>query len=233
MIQGMGEAVYALDPKSGQKTLMSKTDALQSGVRTMLPVTEKQVSDDTMLINRLSDVHQKISRFEQALNRPIDHVDRDMMAGVLGSDKFKAGAFGVEIPVDRWNAAIERLNLKSLSPNAQKQLIAYYNAREALVGYNRVLSGSGRSSDKALELQEQTLPNPATAPHDYASEAIRQFKENLQIVGQGLPNIPGVKTPDEWEQQVTAPGSPRSANPRSFPTSVRGADYLNSLLGGH
>jgi hypothetical protein len=112
-----------------------------------------------------------------------------------------------------------------------------------------VLSGSGRSSDKALELQEQTLPNPATAPHDYASEAIRQFKENLSIVGQGLPKIPGVKSPEEWEQGTTPtsqsaqPGSgpltslingpsnrrKRQRSPREFPEPS--SDALSSLIG--
>ncbi|MGH9514198.1 MAG: hypothetical protein ACRD3P_00780 [Terriglobales bacterium] len=231
LIQGMTEPVYAYVPQAGgppQKTLMSKTDALQSGIKTMLPVTEKEVSEDTMLLNRLGDVHQKIARYEQAMQKGIGVNDRLAIQSLLSTDKFKLGAFGAEIPVDSFNKVADQLHVKSLSPSGRDALIAYYNAREALVGYNRVLSGSGKSSDKALELQEQTLPDVATADQDMASRGFRDFKENLNVVGQGLPKIPGVKSPEEWERQ----SGPRSANPRSFPTSVSGAGYLNSLLGG-
>jgi hypothetical protein len=230
LIKGMSDPVYGVDPRTGQKTLMSKTDALQSGIRTMMPVTEKTVSDDTMLINRLSDVRQKIARYEQSLQQPLSghgafsQSDQTILAQVLGDDKFKAGAFGTELPVDWTNKLGQKYNLEKLSPAAQKRLVAYYNAREAMVGYQRVLSGSGRSSEQAMNLNLQTLPNPI-APDDYAKESLGQFKENLQIVGQGLPNIPGIKTPEQWENEVTQPRSQR--DPRKFPAPIP----LSSLLG--
>jgi hypothetical protein len=240
LIQGMSEPVYAYVQQPGgqpQKTLMSKTDALQAGIKTMLPVTEKEVGEDTLLINRLSDVRQKIGRYDQSLQSWLgagNAVNREgeasSIAGLLSSDKFKVGAFGAELPVDRLNQIADQANIKLLSARGRDALIAYYNAREALVGYNRVLSGSGKSSDKSLELQEQTLPSPVSADKDYAARSIQQFKENLKIVGQGLPKIPGVKSPEEWEQQATPRG--QSANPRYFPSSGTGAGYLKKLLGG-
>jgi hypothetical protein len=201
LIKGMSEPVYAYDAK-GQKTLMSKTDALQSGLKTMVPVTEKEIGDDTMLLNRLGDVHQKIARYENAMQKwPMSYNDRTALQSLLASDKFKLGAFGAEIPVDSFNKLADQLHVKNLSAPARDALISYYNAREAMVGYNRVLSGSGKSSDKALELQEQTLPDITTADHDMAARGFRDFKENLNVVGQGLPKLPGVKSPEEWAQQ--------------------------------
>jgi hypothetical protein len=218
LIQGMTEPVYAYVPQSGgapQKTLMSKTEALQAGVKTMLPVTEKEVGDDTMLLNRLGDVHQKIARYENAMQKwPMSYNDRTALQSLLASDKFKLGAFGAEIPVDSFNKLADQLHVKNLSAPARDALISYYNAREAMVGYNRVLSGSGKSSDKALELQEQTLPDISTADHDMAARGFRDFKENLNVVGQGLPKIPGVKSPEEWEQQ-SAP------NPGTGPSALK------------
>jgi hypothetical protein len=240
LIQGMTEPVYAYVQQPGgppQKTLMSKTDALQAGIKTMLPVTEKEVGEDTLLINRLSDVRQKIGRYDQSLqswlgagNAVNRQGEASSIAGLLSSDKFKVGAFGAELPVDRLNQIADQANIKLLSARGRDALIAYYNAREALVGYNRVLSGSGKSSDKSLELQEQTLPSPVSADKDYAARSIQQFKENLDVVGQGLPKIPGVKSPEDWEQQATPRG--RSTNPRYFPSSGTGAGYLKNLLGG-
>lgn len=201
LIEGKTKPVYAVDA-TGQKTLMSETDALNSGATMMLPVTEKQVGEDIQLNNRLADVNQKIARYEQALQTEIPDKDRGNIAGLLASDKLKIGAFGAELPVDRLNQAMDEENIKGLSDQARKQIIAYANAREALVGYQRVLSGSGRSSEKSMELQLATLPSPATADKRFANESLSQFKENLKIVGQGLPKIPGIKSP---EQMMGAP----------------------------
>lgn len=201
-IEGMVKPVYAIDKQTGGKTLMNQSDALKAGLLTV-PVTEKQLSDDTMLINRLGDVRQKIARLESAYAQPISEKDKGNIAGLLGSDKLKVGAFGTEIPVDRMNAVLDAENIKGLSPAARDLLIAHYNAREALVGYQRVLSGSGRSSDKAMGLNEQALPNPGTSDQDFAKRSISAFKENLGVVGQGLPKIPGIKSPEEIERQVT------------------------------
>jgi hypothetical protein len=224
-IEGTVKPVYAYDPKTNSTSLMSQTDAQQAGLKSITPVTEKEVRDDTMLINRLSDVRQKIARYEQSLQQPVNSKDQGNMAALLDSEKLRIGAFGTEFPAARFDAVLNKENLQSLSPSARDQIVAYRNVREAIVGYQRVLSGSGKSSDKALELNEQTMPDPAIADHDFATRSINQFKENLKIVGQGLPNIPGVKTPEQWENEITQPRS--QGNPRKFPAPIP----LSSLLG--
>lgn len=209
-IEGMVKPVYAIDKQTGGKTLMSQTDAQKQGLLTV-PVTEKQLSDDTMLINRLGDVRQKIARYEQALQQNISDKDRGNMAAALSHSGFKVGAFGTEIPMDRLNAALQKENLEGMSPEAQNQMIAYKNAMEAMVGYQRVLSGSGRSSDQAMQLNIGTLPDPSSSSKAFSGESLKQFKENLSVVGQGLPKIPGIKSPEEIEAQVrnSAPASVR------------------------
>ena len=233
-MEGMAKPVYAYDPKTNTTQLMDQTSALRAG---LLPrsVTTKEIQDDVMLNNRLADVHQKIARYEQAMQTPLsshgpfDTSDSTKMAQILGTDKFKAGAFGSELPVDWMNQIGQKNLIADLSDAAQKRLVAYYNAREAMVGYQRVLSGSGRSSEQAMNLNLGTLANPI-APDSMAKESFKQFRENLNIVGQGLPKIPGVKSPDEWERDMNiGTGGPTTFNvPQSLQKS------LSSLLGlGH
>ncbi len=119
----------------------------------------------------------------------------------------------------RFDAMLQSENLRSLSPAARDQLVAYRNALEALTGYSRVLTGSGRSSDKTMELQAQTLPDPSITDRDFAMRSLNAFRQNLQVVGQGLPNIPGVKTPDEWEQDVTGNRNRVTQFPQPIPLS--------------
>jgi hypothetical protein len=213
LVEGMAKPVYAADPKTGQLSLMSQTDALKSGIRTMLPVTSTQVENDTKLINRLGDVHQKIAEYDQALQKPISAKDQGNIAALLGTEGAKLGAFGTEIPMDRLNAALNKENLTGLSANARDQLVAYRNAREAMMGYKTVLSGSARGSDKSMDLLTQALPDPSITDPDFSRRSLDAFKQNLTIVGQGLPRIPGVKSPEEIEAQIKSAAAPPNTNP--------------------
>jgi hypothetical protein len=112
--------------------------------------------------------------------------------------------FGAELPVDWITKLARSAVLAKLSPQAQARVIAYFNAREAIQGYQRVLTGSGRSSEKAMDLNLDTLPAPID-PDDYAGNALKAFKQNIAIAGQGMPILPGVKTPEEVEQQINKP----------------------------
>ncbi len=204
LLEGVVKPGYGFD-QNGNRVLMSQTQALQSGVKNWLPVTEKELGDDIHLNNRLADVQQKIARYQQALQAPISAKEKGNIAALIDSQEFKAGAFGTELPVNRLNAALQRENLQDLSPAARDLMIAYYNARESMVGYNQVLSGSGRSNETNLHLQLQTLPDPAVTDQDYSNRSLGQFRENLKIVGQGLPVIPGIKRPEEWEKSISGP----------------------------
>lgn len=221
LMQGLAEPVYAMDAQ-GNKILTSKTTALQAKAPIILPVTEKQVSDDTMLINRLGDVHQKIAQYEEnlaGLGTKISAVDQSNIAALIGKGKVSVGAFGTSLPMDRLNAVLDKENISNLSEPAKKLLVSYYNARESMQGYQRVLSGTGRANEKAMELNLDALPNPGTADASYAAESLSQFKQNLAVVGQGLPKIPGVKSPEEWAQQ------PKQVTPSEKKTTTKASKY--------
>lgn len=197
-LEGNVKPVYGIDPTTGTKVLTNQTDAQKKGLLSV-PVNDKQVTDDTMLTNRLTDVNQKLQRYEDSSAKPLSTGDKYVMSKILADDKFKAGVFGTELPVDFLNKLDQSRNIGNISKEGQQRLINYYNAREAMQGYQRVLSGSGRSSEQAMQLNLDALPNPI-APEDYTRQSIGAFKENLKIVGQGLPKIPGVKSPEEWQK---------------------------------
>jgi hypothetical protein len=199
------QQVYATTPQ-GQTLLMPKEDAQNRGYGYQ-PVGAKQVQEGRQLNNRLADVTQKIAQYEQSFQTPLasngwfSQSDKHLIAQVLGDDKFKLGISHTELPVD-WMNKLGRSSLyANMSKSAQARVIAYFNAREAIQGYQRVLTGSGRSSEKAMDLNLDTLPAPID-PESYAGNALKAFKQNLSVAGQGMPILPGVKTPEEIEQQV-------------------------------
>ncbi len=130
-----GEQVYATN-QQGQRALMTKGDAIAAGFGYQ-KVGAKQVQEDTQLNNRLADVRQKISQYEQSFQQPLDS--------------------------HGWC--------------------------------------SGRSSEMAMQLNLDTLPAPID-PESYAGNALKAFKQNLVVAGQGMPILPGVKTPEQIEQQI-------------------------------
>jgi hypothetical protein len=196
------ELGYAFDPRTQQTVAATQADANSHGLTAWRKVGENDIRQDTLLNNRLTDVTNKINRYDQTLQTPLSDFDKGNIAG-LQTD-LKLDTSGISVPFDRVNAALNSENLSNMSPAAKNRVIAYWNAREAMIGYQRVLSGSGRSSDKSLEMNLQTLPNPSM-PEDFSRNAIGQFKENLGIVTQGIPRIPGVQSPADVERQFQQP----------------------------
>jgi hypothetical protein len=174
-----------------ETVLTTAKEADANGYTNPRRVGTKEIQDDTQLNNRLADVATKLTRYESTVQQPLSEKDRGLIASALEDDKFKIGALGAELPVDWMNQLAKASYFNQMSPDAQKKVIAYFNSRESMVGYQRVLSGSGRSSDKAMELNLQALPSPLTDP-GFARESIGQFKENLHVAGRGLPRMPGI-----------------------------------------
>jgi len=111
---------------------------------------------------------------------------------------------------------------------AADRLIGFYNANESLIGYNRVLSGSARSNEKQLELQTRTLPSPIDNPN-FGNNALNQFKENLDFAGQGLPQLPGIKTHQQVRSDLQAETAQRFQQPNQLATShVRVGQQVSS-----
>ena len=78
LLEGYTRPGYAFNPATGQTQLTNQSDYLRSGgqLQAFRPVTEKEVSSDAMLINRLGDVHQKLAEYEQALQKPVSPADK-------------------------------------------------------------------------------------------------------------------------------------------------------------
>lgn len=186
-----GGPVYAFDPKTSQTLLTTPAEAQQNGYTNPRKVTQPEIEKDRQLNNRLADVATKITRYEGSMQNDLSSNDQQLLASALEDDKFKADLFGSEVPVDWLNKLAQASYFNKMSPEGQKRLVAYFNAKEAMQGYQRVLSGSGHGSDAGMQLNIGALPNPLWKSSG-AQEGFRQFKENIPIAAQGLPRLPGV-----------------------------------------
>jgi hypothetical protein len=194
---------YGVD-KNGQTIAGQMSELKDQGAKFVRKVTQKEITDDTQLQNRLADVQNKIGEYENTLKAPLSPADRGRIAQL--AQDLKIDWHGVTIPTEALNAILNNESFKNLSPEAQDRLIAYRNARESMIGYQRVLSGSGRSSEKAMELNLQALGAPSD-PEGFSQKGVKAFKQNLKIAGRGLPKLPGLDTPDQVGDQTSSPAS--------------------------
>lgn len=181
----------AFDPQSNSYVQETAAEAQAAGHQQFQKLTTKESEENRQLNNRLADVAQKITYYQQSMNQPIGKNDQVMLGALLGEDKWKAEAFGASIPIDWFNKQMDAAKENGLSGNAVRRLFAYYNARESMVGYQRVLSGGSKSNEKAMQLNLDALPNPILDPR-VANEGLRQFTQNVMVAGQGLPRMKGI-----------------------------------------
>lgn len=216
------EMVYAFDPKANELVAVSRKEAAANPNLqiTSNNVSAKQIMDDRAMSDRLVDVQTKMNRYKSNVtSNDLTEFDQNRMALVLNSDKFKLGAFGLEIPVDELNQYIKQMRIDDLPDAAKKTLISYYNAREALNGYAKVLAGSGQSSDKSLELNLDALPNPVM-PKKFISEGIDQFGENVGILARRFPRFKGAPTPMDVQRQQQKDDKEQKPAPQAQPVAA-------------
>lgn len=203
-----GGSIYAYDPKTNDTVMTTPQEAQTNGYTNPRKVSQTNIENDRQLNNRLYDVAAKVQRYEQSINQPISDLDRTKLADLLGSDKLQFGAFGAHLPTDWIDQLTKAASTAGLSAAAQQRLINYYNVREAMTGYTRVLTGSGRSNETNLNLNLQAMPSPIQ-PDNFTKQGISQFKQNIGIAGQGLPKMPGIqRAQDIMGPQGEAPSGP-------------------------
>ena len=98
------ELGYAFDPRTQQTVAATQADANSQGLTAWRKVGENDIRQDTLLNNRLTDVTNKINRYNETLQTPLSDYDKGNIAG-LQTD-LKLDTSGVSVPFDRVNAAL-------------------------------------------------------------------------------------------------------------------------------
>ena len=204
--QSSSDTVYAFQPdKNGvmQEVEMSK----QQAEDLHLPTTKiKNRIEDSQIISRLNDVNNKTDEYYSALdtfnqNRnpkdPKTETQRQLMLTAAAYHEAEEGGqshmFGITLPIvspetSAINKSKEAQALNSMDSDTRNLYYAWRNSEESMLGYNKVLSGGSRSSDKALKLNMAILPNPTLTLGKY-DDAFRQIHSNVDIIGGKLPQL--------------------------------------------
>lgn len=210
----------AYDPKTNQYVITTRSDAGASGYQNFQKSSPAQIENDRQLNNRLTDVQQKIDRYNNSFNQDLSAGDKYVLSKLMSDQHFEAAfkpfGVGVTIPTGFLTELDRAAQANGLSPEGMERINAYFNAREAMSGYQRVLTGSSRGGEKNLQLQLDVLPSPIVSK-DFAGNSFNQFRENLKIAGQGLPRMKGVQTASDVDQRFGQGGQQEPPRPANVP----------------
>lgn len=197
------DTVYATDPKTGQQIFTTRSQAAAQGLQTPMKVTAAQVRKDQSLSDRLADVQRKGGTYAATFDQPIDNQDQQAISYLLDNN-IGAGlnAHGIHLNLipEYLQSQLKAKGIRALSDNGMRRLIGYNQFREAMAGYQQILTNSSRSSDTILELQHAQIA-PPLSDKQFSDIAWNEFQQNLDLAGQHIPIFPGSA---ETQQSIKA-----------------------------
>jgi len=174
------------------------------------PMSNADVKKDRDAIAQLNDVQTNVSKYRNAFNEQkdnIEHMDaiHRIMAGVTQNQSVVLST----LTLSALQKMVEQSEVadawKELTPTERNLMIGFLRAQGAIIAYNRVISGSGRSNEKQLEIEEKNLPTPDVGG-TVGSSLLDSFQENIGVLGTKFPkNLPGLTKNVRQEIEKNAP----------------------------
>jgi len=201
-IKGVGQPVYAMDDK-GEMTLTDKNTAETRGFTNIQKIAPGQVAKDAQVSRQLNDVQLKMNRLASSTQALDDPQTRRLISQAIGEDGMKLGLWGTEMPTDWLNRLGKSSSMNQMSEQGREFVRSYFGAREAAMGFQRVLTGSGRSSESQIKALLAQIPGPESGSADNADQQLKAFQEQMDQMRQGIPKFPGIKNVEDGVTPAT------------------------------
>jgi len=223
----MGKTGYAYDPQGGQTVLTSGGEAQQKGYVAFRPVKEGDIRKDTQDSKILNDVALKSNNVIKAAKALDDPDQRNIIAQAITfadkDEQFRLGLWGSQLPTAFLNALGNSGVMRGATQQTKDYVVALLSLREASMGMQRLLTGTARSNESQIAALQATLPGlePNSA---LALQKMKAFTQNLDMLRQGLPTLPGITSVpivDIGAQQGNSNNLPTISRPLS--------DLLNQM----
>jgi hypothetical protein len=206
-----GNAVYAFDPHAQQTILTTAGDAQERALQAVRPVKEADIRNDTHDTRVLNDVASKSNNLMAAAGALDQNADqRARIAWAMGQadkdNQFRIGAFGANIPTTWMNNLLHSSNMSGATQATRDYVTAVLSLREASMGLQKVLTGSARANEAQINALQATVPALET-DSSFARQKMGAFVQNIEMLRQGIPKIPGVDSiPISGAQAGNTPG---------------------------
>lgn len=224
------EPIIAFDPKTKERIYTTRGEAKAAGL-TMTggkAVSEPDVAKEEAATRQFNDVQMNVSRYKNtyaSLKGPLSSSDLNNMTAILsltqqierpGEGGFVGSLSAGYVPALANSAQRQSLGSawSKLGPEATELVTGYLRAKGAIPAYQRALTGTGRTSQAAMEIEMANLPEP-TVGYTKASSQLKAFQENIDVASKGLTKFPWLDSPQDIRKNIegTAAGLPQGAVP--------------------
>ena len=210
------DPVVAFDPKTNQRVFTTRGDAAANGlVGAGKALSEAEVSKEEAATRQFNDVQMNVSRYKVAyanLKGPLSATDVNNMTLIQsltqqlekpGEGGFVGSLSAGYVPALANSAQRQSLAKAwgSLSPDARELLTGYLRAQGSIPAYQRALTGTGRTSQAAMQIELANLP-PPTSGYTAASPQLKAFQENIDVASQGLVKFPWLEGPKDIQGRI-------------------------------
>lgn len=211
------EPIIAFDPKTKERIYTTRGDAKTSGY-TMAggkAASEADIAKESAKTSQFDDVQMNVSRYKTtyaALKGPLSSSDVNNMTAILsliqsierpGEGGFVGSLSAGYVPALANSAQRQTLGAawSKLSPEAAELVTGYLRAKGAIPAYQRALTGVGRTSKEAMEIEMANLPEP-TVGYTKANSQLKAFQENIDVASKGLVKFPWLDSPQEIRKNI-------------------------------
>lgn len=203
---------FAFNQKTGQRELISRGDAKDKGFTNWTKVSQGDEEKETNLNSQMNDMQLNTSRYRASLNAMGDLTsnDRQAMLNILNVPDVKnilAGAVDVG-SIATGGGSLEQLlagraagSWNSLSPDKQEALIGFLRMKNTALLAQKVLTGMGRASKEALDIELANMPSPLEGA-TVGNKKLDAWQENLDQINSRSVKLPWMESPLDVRKRV-------------------------------
>ncbi|HVH89220.1 MAG TPA: hypothetical protein VM912_21070 [Terriglobales bacterium] len=195
------DPVYAYDPQSDKTILTNRSDALSRGLQGIRTVKESDIRadmHDTRVLNDVAIKSNAVIDSADALDQGLyqSGVIANALAAAEKDNQFRVGISNTNVPMSAINDMLKAegfLGQAGMSQKSRDYVVSVLSLRESAMGLQKVLTGSARSNEQQIQALQATIPGLET-DSALARQKLGAFTQNLSMLREGLPELPGVKT---------------------------------------
>jgi hypothetical protein len=234
--EGAQNPVFAVNPKTGQREQITQGEVKTLGYTNPVAVKQPDIEKEYLLNSQLNDMQLNTSRYRVALNNMGDLSSTDAqniqriinnpnITGILGDT---ASTVGWAMGIGSMSQSVAKeagAAWNALSPDKQDAVLGYLRMKNTGLLAQKVLTGMGRASKEALDIEIANMPAPNEGA-TVGNKKLDAWQQNINAMATRSVKLPGQEQPADVRARVeSAAGS--AATPQGPGQYVHG-----TLTGG-
>ena len=222
--------VFAVNPATKARELTTVAEAKAKGYSNPIKASQGDVEKETQLTSQVNDMQLNTSRYRVALNAMsnLSAADRTAMTHILSDPSVNnlllQGA-GFPAVISMAEQAGKGRDWNALSPDKQDALIGYLRMKNTGLLAQKVLTGMGRASKEALDIELANMPSPIEGA-TVGNKKLDAWQQNIDQMASRTVKLPWMPSPQELKGAIE--NAPQATPPARTTGQYRGTPSMDT-----